>query len=49
MSAMSDLYQQIEEMLEDNVDPRAIAKSLEVPVTWVYEVAVDLETSELDQ
>lgn len=38
MSNMSNLEIEIEEMLEQGRDPLSIARILEIPVTWVYEV-----------
>lgn len=38
MSAMSDIYTEIQIMLEQGHSPQAIAQVLEVPVSWVYEV-----------
>ena len=37
MSRMSDLSIDIQAMLEDGHEPRAIARYLEIPVEWVYE------------
>lgn len=37
MSKMSDLSIDIQAMLEDGHEPRAIARYLEIPVEWVYE------------
>ena len=34
---MSDLSIDIQAMLEDGHEPRAIARILEIPVEWVYE------------
>ena len=39
MSRMSELYCDIELMLEQGNSPFIISEYLEVPVTWVYEVA----------
>lgn len=38
MSAMSDIYTEIQIMLEQGHSPQAIAQVLEVPVSWIYEV-----------
>ena len=38
MSQMSNLEIEIEEMLGQGSDPLFIARILEIPVTWVYEV-----------
>ena len=37
MSRMSDLGIDIQTMLEEGHEPRAIAQILEIPVEWVYE------------
>ena len=37
MSKMSDLSMDIQYMLEEGHEPRAIAQILEIPVEWVYE------------
>ena len=37
MSRMSDLSLDIQGMLEEGHEPRAIARILEIPVEWVYE------------
>jgi len=37
MSRMSDLSLDIQGMLEEGHEPRAIARYLEIPVEWVYE------------
>ena len=37
MSRMSDLSIDIQTMLEEGHEPRAIARILEIPVEWVYE------------
>lgn len=37
MSKMSDLSMDIQSMLEEGHEPRAIARILEIPVEWVYE------------
>lgn len=38
MSVMSDIYTEIQIMLEQGHSPQAIAQVLEVPVSWIYEV-----------
>lgn len=38
MSVMSNLYIEIQDMLEQGHSPWAVAQTLEVPVQWVYEV-----------
>ena len=37
MSKMSDLSIDIQVMLDEGHEPRAIARILEIPVEWVYE------------
>jgi len=39
MSRMSELYYDIELMLEQGDSPVKIAQYLSVPITWVYEVS----------
>ena len=34
---MSDLCEQICEMVQDGLSPRHIARELDIPVEWVYE------------
>ena len=36
MSRMSDLSLDIQDMLDEDVAPRDIARILEIPVSWVY-------------
>ena len=43
MSRMSELYADIELMLEQGNSPFIISEYLEVPVTWVYEVTESSE------
>lgn len=38
MSAMSDLCIEINERLERGEAPADIARALEIPVSWIYEV-----------
>ena len=45
MSKMSDLGLDISDMLEDGYLPVTIARLLEVPIDWVYEVADPEEDS----
>ena len=42
MSKMNELYMEIEEQLTRGRVPSIIAKDLEVPIHWVYEVQADL-------
>ena len=37
MSRMSDLSIDVQAMLEEGHEPRAIARILEIPIEWVYE------------
>jgi hypothetical protein len=39
MSQMSELYADIELMLEQGDSPLKIAQYLHIPITWVYEVS----------
>ena len=43
MSIMSDLFLDVQLDLESGLDPLAIARRLDIPVRWVYEVAETLE------
>lgn len=46
MSKLSDLSQQIQEMLDEGMEPEAIARALEVPVSWVFvELPLEREDS----
>ena len=47
MSRMSDLSIDIQAMLEDGHEPRAIAQILEIPVEWVYEQLLQESDKEL--
>ena len=46
MSRMSDLSIDIQAMLEEGHEPRAIARILEIPVEWVYEQLLQESNSE---
>jgi len=46
MSRMSDLSLDIQAMLEEGHEPRAIARILEIPVEWVYEQLLQESNSE---
>ena len=46
MSRMSDLSLDIQGMLEEGHEPRAIARILEIPVEWVYEQLLQESNSE---
>ena len=47
MSKMSELYCDIELMLEQGDSPLKIAQYLHIPITWVYEVSdTEDETNE---
>ena len=37
MSAMSNLHQSIQELLEEDHNPVTIAYLLDVPIEWVYQ------------
>lgn len=49
MSKMSQLAFEIQEMVEDNYPPLAIAAALDVPSEWVHEVKDDLEREYEDE
>lgn len=44
MSKMSDLFTEIQELLEEGRHPGAIARMLEVPTSMVYEVLDAMQT-----
>jgi len=46
MSRMSELSIDIQAMLEEGHEPRAIAQILEIPVEWVYEQLLQESNSE---
>lgn len=48
MSAMSDLATQILIDLENDIDPRDIARRLDIPLSWVYEAIELFQGTELD-
>lgn len=46
MSKLSDLSIQIQEMLDEGMEPEAISRALEVPVSWVFvELPLEQEDS----
>ena len=47
MSRMSELSIDIQAMLEDGHEPRAIARILEIPAEWVYEEMLQESNTEL--
>jgi hypothetical protein len=48
MSRMSELSIDIQAMLEEGQDPRAIARYLEIPAEWVYEeMSLESDSEEL--
>ena len=47
MSAMSNLYTEIQELLEEGLFPTVIASRLEVPLSWVDQVRMDLDPPDL--
>jgi len=47
MSAMGRLYTEIQELLEDGVFPTVIASRLEVPLSWVDAVRMDLDPPDM--
>ena len=46
MSKMSDLSLEIEMMIEDGANPVTIAKRLDIPLSWVYNILEQMEPSE---
>lgn len=42
-SPTGKVYLEIQEMLQNGHSPRVIAYTLEVPLTWVYDVYEELE------
>jgi hypothetical protein len=49
MSKMSELHIEIQELLMDGVRPSIIAQELNIPVTWVYPVMIDLQNEVLQE
>jgi len=47
MSRMSELSIEIQAMLEEGHQPRAIARILEIPAEWVYEEMLQESNTEL--
>ena len=47
MSAMSNLYAEIQELLEEGLFPTVIASRLEIPLSWVDQVRMDLDPPDL--
>jgi hypothetical protein len=47
MSAMSNLYTEIQELLEEGLFPTVIASRLEVPLSWVDQVRMDLDPPDM--
>jgi len=43
MSVMSEVFTDVQLDLEQGLDPLAIARRLDIPVSWVYDVAEILE------
>lgn len=46
MSKMSDISIDIQDMLEEGVNPTKIAKILQVPLTWVYDTLEMMDTDD---
>lgn len=46
MSKMSELDLEVQLMLEDNIHPTKIAKTLNIPLSWVYDTLEHMEPSE---
>lgn len=49
MSAMSILYTEIQSELQDGGDPRVIAKTMNIPTEWVYDVLETTLQTELEE
>jgi hypothetical protein len=49
MSNMSNLALEIEDMLEEGYLPVTVARILEVPINWVYEVADPVEGKDIEE
>jgi hypothetical protein len=47
MSAMSNLYTEIQELLEEGLFPTVISSRLGVPLNWVDQVRMDLDPPDL--
>jgi len=47
MSQMSNLYTEIQELLESGLFPTVVASRLEVPLSWVDQVRMDLDPPDL--
>jgi hypothetical protein len=47
MSAMGNLYTEIQELLEEGLFPTVIASRLGVPLSWVDQVRMDLDPPDL--
>jgi hypothetical protein len=48
MSIMAELFIDVQLDLESGLDPRDIARRLDIPIHWVYEVAETLEDESTD-
>lgn len=46
MSKMADLDLEVQLMLEDGAHPTKIAKTLNIPLSWVYDTLEHMEPSE---
>ena len=46
MSAMSQLYADILDLLEQGLHPTKIARQLSIPLPWVYDVLESMKPSE---
>jgi len=46
MSKMADLSLEVQLMLEDGVHPTKIARTLNIPLSWVYDTLEHMEPSE---
>ena len=47
MSQMSNLYTEIQELLESGLFPTVVASRLGVPLDWVDQVSMDLDPPDL--
>jgi hypothetical protein len=48
MSKMSNLYTQIQDLLDQGKFPYEIAQELEIPLTWIDEIVFDAIHNQLD-
>ncbi len=48
MSKMGQVHMEIVELIDEGMHPTKIAKALNVPLTWVYDVLEQVEGPEID-